>query len=419
MNQSQKLTTLLSLYIAQSIPMSFFSTVVPVIMRMEDYSLASIGLIQLVKVPWILKFLWAPFIDRNSLTVNHYKRWIIGSELFYALIIASVGFLSLKTDFISILVMMVIAFFFSATQDIATDAFAVRILRVKERGVGNGIQAAGSFIGALVGSGVLLVLYTHVGWQLLLFILAGFITVALLPLYIFRYEEHIIPNNQTPASMADVISFFKLPNMGKRILLLFLFYAGFIGMMAMIKPFFVDHGLSIEDIAFISGIFGTGVGVLSALSAGLIIRKVGTNKAIYFIAFYNVVATSFFTIISMGYTATYMFYIGAALLWGAYAMSSALVYTISMETVRPGREGSDYTIQIIIPHMSGLLMAVVSGKFAQHFGYTALFTIETGITIFVLFAIRWLYINNTVEEEVLVEIPVPVKEIHGKHEHHS
>ncbi len=37
-----KYITLLNLYLAQSIPMSFFSTVLPVIMRTEHYSLTSI-----------------------------------------------------------------------------------------------------------------------------------------------------------------------------------------------------------------------------------------------------------------------------------------------------------------------------------------------------------------------------------------
>jgi hypothetical protein len=46
--------------------MSFFSTVIPVIMRQENYSLESIGLLQLVKLPWIFKFLWAPLIDNVS-----------------------------------------------------------------------------------------------------------------------------------------------------------------------------------------------------------------------------------------------------------------------------------------------------------------------------------------------------------------
>ncbi|MBE0653957.1 MAG: MFS transporter, partial [Bacteroidales bacterium] len=57
MTELKKYGTLLSLYLAQSIPMSFFSTVVPVIMRQENYSLESIGYLQLIKLPWILKFL--------------------------------------------------------------------------------------------------------------------------------------------------------------------------------------------------------------------------------------------------------------------------------------------------------------------------------------------------------------------------
>ncbi|MBZ0243989.1 MAG: MFS transporter, partial [Bacteroidales bacterium] len=94
-----KFPVLFSLYIAQSVPMSFFSTVVPVIMRQENYSLESIGLLQLVKLPWILKFLWAPLVDNNASTMRQYKRWIYLSELFYALIILHIGFFSLQTDF--------------------------------------------------------------------------------------------------------------------------------------------------------------------------------------------------------------------------------------------------------------------------------------------------------------------------------
>ena len=108
----QKYSTLLTLYLAQSIPMSFFSTVMPVIMRTENFSLTSIGLIQLIKLPWIIKFLWAPMIDRSSNSLGKYKQWIMLSELFYALIIFGIGFLSLETNFTSIIVFMLIAFTF-------------------------------------------------------------------------------------------------------------------------------------------------------------------------------------------------------------------------------------------------------------------------------------------------------------------
>ncbi len=91
-----KLMTLLSLYVAQSIPMSFFTTVVPVIMRQQHYSLEAIGLMQLVKLPWIIKFLWAPYVDRTGSSTRGYRKWIFYSEGFYALSIASVALAGLR-----------------------------------------------------------------------------------------------------------------------------------------------------------------------------------------------------------------------------------------------------------------------------------------------------------------------------------
>ena len=66
-----KFPVLFSLYIAQSIPMSFFSTVVPIIMRQENFSLSSIGMLQLVKLPWLLKFLWAPIVTGKQIGRAH------------------------------------------------------------------------------------------------------------------------------------------------------------------------------------------------------------------------------------------------------------------------------------------------------------------------------------------------------------
>ena len=66
MQNSKKLLTFFCLYIAQTIPMSFFSTVIPVMMRQENFSLSTIGLLQLIKLPWILKFLWSPLVDRRD-----------------------------------------------------------------------------------------------------------------------------------------------------------------------------------------------------------------------------------------------------------------------------------------------------------------------------------------------------------------
>lgn len=106
--------------------MSFFSTAIQVLMRQADYSLSSIALLQLIKLPWILKFLWAPLIDRHCITMKDYKRCIISSEIVYALLILLVGLLDIQTDLYLIIGLVFLSLVcFSYHQDIATDTLAV------------------------------------------------------------------------------------------------------------------------------------------------------------------------------------------------------------------------------------------------------------------------------------------------------
>lgn len=380
---SRKYGTLLGLYVAQSIPMSFFSTVVPVIMRQEAYSLESIGLLQLIKLPWVLKFLWAPLVDKYSPTTRHYRRWIFVSELFYALIILGIGFFDLGTSFKLIIGLLILAFTLSATQDIATDAFAIRILKPRQRGTGNSMQSSGSFLGTLVGSGVLLMLYPELGWKGVIYLLCIIVLLGLVPLLIFTRKEPVETVSPKKVRWTDVIGFFGQKNMWKRIILLAIFYSGLIGILSMLKPYMVDLGFPIRKIAFISGIYGTGMGIACALLAGWLIREWGQKKSLRRIAGFNLLAPVFFFAFEKFGLAPGWIYLGAFLLWGGYALATTFIFTICMNAVRKGREGTDYSIQIVITHISGIFMAIQAGKLGDAFGYSGLFAVEFGIGILV------------------------------------
>ncbi|SHF58397.1 Predicted arabinose efflux permease, MFS family [Mariniphaga anaerophila] len=393
--EANKYFTLLSLYLAQSIPMSFFSTVVPVIMRMENYSLESIGYLQLIKLPWILKFLWAPMVDRNCSSTKQYRRWILASETFYAVVIFSIGFLDLETSFSTIIILMVIAFTASATHDIATDAFAILVLKERERSLGNSMQSAGNFIGTLMGSGVLLVIYHYWGWQSLLFSLAAFVLIVLIPISIYpAKEKKQLDKSRKNISPLEFVYFFRQKKIGGHLLLLFLFYSGLIAILTMVKPYLVDLGYDVKQIGFISGIFGTACGALMTIPAGIFIRKVGLNKAVWVFPAINVLVAIFFFGLTFTGHPLYLIYIGVALLWSAYAMSSVFVYTLAMKIVRKGREGTDFTIQIVITHLSSLIIAVMSGKVADTITYRGLFGIEVGIGLLIFMLIPFIFKNN-------------------------
>lgn len=377
--KTYNLATFFCLYIAQTIPMSFFSTVIPVMMRQENFSLSAIGLLQLIKLPWILKFLWSPLVDRHTLTTRDYKRWIFSSELIYAILIFAVALLDFKTDFYTILTLIIISFIASATQDIATDALAVLAFNRKDKSLVNSMQSMGSFGGSMIGSGVLLLLFKQIGWNYLLPCLALFVIIALLPLLFNKTIDIQTKDKDQRAKKADVFYFFTRRDIWKQVGFLFLYYSGLIGTLAMLRPWLVDLGYDMKEIGMMSGVAGTFVGFLSSFIGGMIIRKIGRYKARILFAFFVLIATCYFFGLSYTIPTTVMLYGGIFLLWGSYGMATIVVYTTAMDCVRPGREGTDFTIQTVITHLSGMLMAILSGKIADHTGYHGLFLFETTI----------------------------------------
>jgi len=396
-NKGYKFFTLFSLYIAQSVPMTFFSTVMPVIMRQENYSLTSIGLLQLVKLPWILKFLWAPAIDSSTRKTSDFKKWIFSSEILYAVLIIAVGFFDLQVNFNLIVIMLLLAFTASATQDIAVDAFAILILKKEERSFGNSMQSGGSFSGTLIGSGVLLIIYVFLGWRFLMFGLAGFVLAALIPLVFYKNPELKKEEVNNRVKPKDLYLFFKQKNIFRHVLLLFFFYSGIIGILTMMKPWLVDMGYGMKEIGVYSGIFGASAGFLTALAAGRIMKKMKRKKALRIFTAYTVSIVSVFIFIAHLKLGTGFIIAGILFIWSAYGANSVLVYTIAMDSVRKGREGTDFTIQIVLTHLGSLILAVLSGKITHGLGYEGLFIVELVLALSVFLFFPLLYKFNTKE----------------------
>lgn len=375
----KKLVTFFCLYIAQAIPMSFFSTAIPVMMRQENFSLTSIGMLQLIKLPWVLKFLWSPYIDRSSTSLNDYKRWIFSSELVYAVLILSVSFLDFQTNFLTILTLIIISFIASATQDIATDALAVLSFNRRDKSLANSMQSMGSFGGTLIGSGVLLLLLKQLGWNNLLPYVALFVIIAIVPLYFYKGEDINPKEIRQRAKLSDIIYFFTQRKIGKQIIFLILYYSGLIGTLAMLKPYLVDLGYGMKEIGVMVGVIGTFTGFLGSFAGGFIVRKLGRYYSRILFAVCIVLSACYFYGLSYTVPTTAMLHAGVFLLWGSYGLATIVVYTTAMDCVRPGREGTDFTIQTVLTHLSSMMIAIGSGKLADHFGYSNLFLAEIGL----------------------------------------
>ena len=79
---SRRLAFLFALYVCQGLPGGFLAVVLPVVLREQGLDLKTIGLAGFLSAPWLLKFLWAPLVDRyGSERLGRHRTWLIPAQL--------------------------------------------------------------------------------------------------------------------------------------------------------------------------------------------------------------------------------------------------------------------------------------------------------------------------------------------------
>ena len=136
------LVLLASLHCAQGLPSGLIAHSLPVLLRQHGVDLAVIGVLKLLALPWMLKVLWAPWVDRiASERLGHHRGWILPLQTTVILCVASLALISPATLFtvqLPLLLGLILLINMAAsTEDIATDGLTVRLLSERGRGLGN------------------------------------------------------------------------------------------------------------------------------------------------------------------------------------------------------------------------------------------------------------------------------------------
>ena len=130
--------------------------------------LDQIGNMALATLPYTLKFLWAPLMDRFIPPFLGRRRgWILLCQLFLCICISSLVFFTPATFPKTLFVIACIIAFFSASQDIAIDAYRIDLLPHSERPIGAAMWTSGYRIAMLVSGGLALVIADFFGWQVM------------------------------------------------------------------------------------------------------------------------------------------------------------------------------------------------------------------------------------------------------------
>ena len=199
MSRSYKITLLIALYVAQGLPFGFFTLALPVLLREAGFSLKAISALSLLSLPWVLKFLWASWLDHTG----RRRTWLLtfqSASVIGALLLSQA---SLDENFA---LLMVAAFAFNvvaASQDVITDGLAVRMLDARERGLANAIQVGAYRVGMILGGGLLLKVFARTDWQVTFLCMAALLALTMIPAFALREPtEPTLTPKYTPAQLA-------------------------------------------------------------------------------------------------------------------------------------------------------------------------------------------------------------------------
>ncbi|MEK8071471.1 MFS transporter [Rhodococcoides navarretei] len=371
------LTLLGALYFAQGLPFGFFTQALPVVLRESGFSLVKISATGVLFLPWALKFLWAPYVDRYGSR----RRWLLTLQCSAAAVALALSFLDLSSTlrwlFVGIFVMNAL----SATQDIATDGIAVRTLTAARRGLGNGLQVGAYRIGMVCGGGLLLWLFTFAGWRVLFVAMALLIVLTTVPVWWMRRQldaadEDSDPHAErpTPGKLAGAWwSRLRRPGMVAFILLIIGFKFGNSMGSALVGPFLSDSGLSLPQIALVEGGLSS-VAALggAALGAWLSFRH-GRRRALLVGGVSQTLSLALYVVASLGiggFPLLVTANITEHVLGGA---ATVAVFALMMDASEKRFAGSDYTLMACAIVFAQGAAGIAAGVVGDLLGYTAMF----------------------------------------------
>ena len=375
MNSPIKWIALISLYMVQGLPHGFFGQAMPVLLREQGVDLRSIGLMSLVALPWALKFIWAPVLDRVSIVPGEYRRsWILAMNHTAVLVLIGLSFVPLPwltSDGVLALALVLMAVnLLTATQDIATDAVAVENLKPAERGLGNGIQVGGYRVGMVLAGGVLLSFFNHLGWQFSLLSVAALMFVGSLPLYFWKPRAHTKAEQDIWTQWSG---FFRLDSPWLWLALIAFYKFGDAYGTQMIRPYLSDMGISLEQMGALLGIGGFIAGLSGALLGGWLAGRFPRATALMLFLALETCAMLGYTLVSEGEIVTVWLAVIAEHVAGG--MATAALFTVMMDRCREHSEGADYAFQSCVVIITGMVAGALSGYSATHLGYVGHFSV--------------------------------------------
>lgn len=280
---NRRIGIMLPLGFASGLPLALTAGTLQAWLTVVGLDLKTIGIFTLVGLPYALKFLWAPLMDRVVPPwLGRRRGWMLVMQLGVALGLMAMAVTGPgnRPEILGVLALVVA--FLSASLDIVFDAYRTDLLLRPERGFGAAVWVNGYRFALLLASAGALLLAGHIGWQNTYLLLAGLMATGVAT--IFLSPEPSEPS-APPASLAEAVGgplkeLFARPGVFG-LLALIVFYKIGDAVAASLQTAFLIGGLgfSVSEVGYVKGL-GLGATLIGALAGGVAMAKLGMVRSL-------------------------------------------------------------------------------------------------------------------------------------------
>lgn len=285
-----KMAALIFLGFSSGLPFYLTSTTLQAWMTKANVDLTTIGIFSLVGLPYSLKFLWAPLLDRYVPPFLGRRRgWLVITQVLLLIAIAAMSLHDPTRGLQALAINAIFIAFFSASQDVAGDAYRTDVLHHREMGAGAAIWVLGYRIALLLTGSAAFVMADRMSWPSVYLILSVLMLVGILAA--LAAPEPAL-DDSPPRTLAEAVvlpfnEFFTRSGVVRGLLvLLFIVLYKYSDSLVIVMgtPFLLQAGYTQTEIGVVRGGAGLIATIVGALAGGGLLAKIGLNRTLWVVA---------------------------------------------------------------------------------------------------------------------------------------
>jgi MFS transporter, PAT family, beta-lactamase induction signal transducer AmpG len=281
---NRRIAVILFLGFSSGLPLALTSGTLQAWMTVENVDLSIIGIFTLVGLPYTLKFLWSPVMDRYVPPFLGRRRgWMLTTQIGLMIAIAAIANTSPTEGTWLMATIALMVAFASASQDIVFDAYRTDILKPRERGFGAAVAVGGYRVAMLVSGAMALVLGEHIGWENTYMLMAGFMSIGMIATLLGPEPDEQIrpPRTLREAVWGPMKEFFSRHGALALLFLIVLYKLGDAFAGTLTTAFLIrGAGFSPTDVGVVNKGMGLAATLFGAFFGGVLLAKIGLFKSL-------------------------------------------------------------------------------------------------------------------------------------------